>query len=73
MSNLSERSSTNFYLSKGFLKVVFLEILLLSYYEIYHPLLYILPTPLKTGNKIIPLLSDQKNKNEKLAKASISI
>lgn len=72
MSNLSERNSMNSYLSKGLFRVGFLEILILSYYEIYHPILFILPTPPKAGNKIIPLLSDPKKKNEKLVKASIT-
>lgn len=59
---------------KTFLGQIFLKFLfsMLSCYKIYHPVQYILPTPPKSGNKIIPMLNDQKNKNEELVKTFIT-
>lgn len=74
MLNLSKRNLVNSYLSKGLLGVVFLEILIpnalvlenLSSYTAH------LSHPSKPGNKIMPTLQDQRNKNEGLVKASIT-
>lgn len=56
---------------RGFLGEFFLKFSfpMRSYYKIYQPVLYILPTPPKPGNKIIPMLNDQRNKNEELVKS----